>query len=111
MNFRTLAAAAVLTLVVSAPAFAAGGKISVTLQSPVAEKTKVIAGGAVFACEGATCIAASAPDRALTARSCKTLVKEVGAVAAFEGERRALDAAALAACNGAAAPVSQTAAN
>ena len=99
MKLRTLAAAAILSASFAAPAFAAGA-ISVALQAPVAAKTKVVAGGAVFSCVEATCVAANAPSRALTAATCKAIVKEVGAVTAFNGERKSLAAEDLARCNG-----------
>ena len=99
MKLRTLAAAAILSASFAAPAFAAGN-ISVALQAPVAAKTKVVAGGAVFSCVGATCVAANAPSRALTAATCKAIVKEVGAVTAFTGDRKSLAADDLARCNG-----------
>ena len=100
MKLRTLAAAAILSASFAAPAFAAGN-ISVALQAPVAAKTKVVAGGAVFSCVEATCVAANAPTRALTAATCKAVVKEVGAVTAFAGDRKSLEADDLARCNGA----------
>jgi hypothetical protein len=102
MKLHTLAAAAVLAFTVSAPAFAADGKISVSLQSPLAAKTKVVAGGAVFSCAEAACVAYGAPSRAISAATCKVVAKEVGAVSAFAGDRKALEAADLARCNGAA---------
>lgn len=100
MKLRTLAAAAILSASFAAPAFAAGGNITVSLQAPVAAKTKVVAGGAVFSCVDATCIAQDAPTRALSAKVCKAVAKEVGAVAAFGSERRTLEADDLAQCNG-----------
>lgn len=103
MKLRTLTAAAVLAFTVSAPAFASDGKISVSLQAPLAAKTKVVAGGAVFSCAETACVAYGAPARALTAATCKAVAKEVGAVAAFAGERKSLEAADLARCNGVAA--------
>ena len=98
MKLRTLAAAAILSASFAAPAFA--GTINVALQAPVAAKTKVVAGGAVFSCVEATCVAANAPTRALTAATCKAVVKEVGAVTAFTGDRKSLEADDLARCNG-----------
>ena len=98
MKLRTLAAAAILSASFAAPAFA--GTINVALQAPVAAKTKVVAGGAVFSCVEATCVTANAPSRALTAAACKAIVKEVGAVTAFSGDRKALAADDLARCNG-----------
>jgi len=103
MKLRTLTAAAVLAFTVSAPAFASDGKISVSLQAPLAAKTKVVAGGAVFACADAACVAYGAPARALSAATCKIVAKEVGAISAFAGDRKALEAADLARCNGVAA--------
>lgn len=100
MKLRTLAAAAILSASFAVPAFAAGGNITVALQSPVVAKTKVVAGGAVFSCVDATCIAQNAPSRALTAATCKAVVKEVGAVTAFASERKTLAANDLASCNG-----------
>ena len=108
MKLRTLAAAAILSASFAAPAFA--GTINVALQAPVAAKTKVVAGGAVFSCVEATCVAANAPTRALTAATCKAVVKEVGAVTAFAGDRKSLEADVLARCNGA-APATLTASN
>ena len=110
MKLRTLAAAAILSASFAVPAFAAGGNITVALQAPVAAKTKVVAGGAVFSCVEATCVAANAPTRALTAATCKAVVKEVGAVTAFTGDRKSLEADDLARCNGA-APATLTASN
>jgi hypothetical protein len=100
MKLRTLAAAAILCASLAAPAFAAGGTINVSLQTPIAAKTKVVAGGAVFTCANANCVAQDAPSRALTAATCKAVVKEVGAVAAFGSERKTLAADDLARCNG-----------
>ena len=108
MKLRTLAAAAILSASFAAPAFAV--TINVALQAPVAAKTKVVAGGAVFSCVEATCVAANAPTRALTAATCKAVVKEVGAVTAFTGDRKSLEADDLARCNGA-APATLTASN
>ena len=109
MKLHTLAAAAILSLSFAAPALAAGA-ISVSLQAPVAAKTKIVAGGAVFSCVEATCVAREAPTRALSAATCKAIVKEVGPVAAFAGERKALAADDLARCNGA-VPATVTASN
>lgn len=102
MKLRTLAAvAAVSVSLFAAPAFA-DGRIAVALDAPVAAKTKVVAGGAVFVCDGAECVAAQAPSRAFSAVACKALAKEVGRVAAFGGEAKSLDADDLTRCNAAA---------
>lgn len=83
MKFQVLAAAAALSLAFAGASFAADGKIVVSLKTPVAAKTKVVAGGAVFTCEGATCVALTAPSRTDTAKGCKALSKEVGEVVAY----------------------------
>ena len=99
MKLQVLAAAAALSLAFGGMTFAADGKIVVSLKTPVASKTKVVAGGAVFVCEGAECVSAQAPSRALTAAACKALAKEVGRVSAFGGDSKSLDAEDLARCN------------
>lgn len=83
MKFQVLAAAAALSLAFAGTSFAADGKIVVSLKTPVAAKTKVVAGGAVFNCEGTICVAAAAPSRTDTTKGCKALSKEVGEVVAF----------------------------
>jgi hypothetical protein len=99
MKLRMLAAAAALTTVMFAGSAFADGRIAAALDAPVAAKTKVVAGGAVFVCEGAECVSTQAPSRALTAVACKALAKEVGRVAAFGGETKSLDADDLTRCN------------
>jgi hypothetical protein len=82
MKLQMLAAAAVLSFAVSGVALA-DGKITATLKTPVAEKTKYVAAGAVFVCEGDTCVATTAPSRTDSAKGCRAFVKEVGPVVAF----------------------------
>jgi len=101
MKLRTLTAAAVISLTFAGAAWA-DGKITASLKTPVAAKTKIVAGGAVFVCEGSNCVALVAPSRAASTAGCKALVKEVGALTAFGSDRKALDGADLEACNAAA---------
>lgn len=103
MKIRAFAAAAALVLASAGSALAAD-RVVVTLEQPVAAKTKVIAGGAVFSCEGSSCIASAALARTSGYRACKELAKEVGRVAAYNG-KTALDADDLGRCNGGAAPL------
>jgi len=107
MKLRSLAAAAAFSMLATS-AFA-DGRIAAALDAPVAAKTKVVAGGAVFVCEGAECVSTQAPSRALTAVACKALAKEVGRVAAFGGETKSLDAEDLTKCNASAKAGVQTA--
>lgn len=98
MKLRTLAAAAILSLSFAGAAYA-DGKVTVTLKAPVAAKTKVVVSGAVYTCEGTSCVALVAPTRAVSLSGCKALVKEVGQVTAFGDAKRTLEADDLAACN------------
>lgn len=111
MKLQSLAAVAALSVSMSlfAGAAFADGRIAVALENPLAAKTKVVAGGAVFVCEGAECVSTAAPSRALTAVSCKALAKEVGRVAAFGGDTKSLDADDLTRCNASAKGAVQTA--
>jgi hypothetical protein len=99
MKLRTLAAVAALSVSMFAGAALADGRVAAALEAPVAAKTKIVAGGAVFVCDGAECVSAHAPSRAVTAAACKALAKEVGRVSAFGGESKSLDADDLARCN------------
>jgi len=98
MKLITLAAAcaAVFTLA-SAPAFAAEPVIA-KLQTPVAQKVKFIAGGAMFVCEGDACIAQATTSATLGAATCKTIAGKVGPIAAFGGYK-SFDDARLSDCN------------
>jgi hypothetical protein len=96
MKLQILAAAAALSLAFAGASIAADAKVVATLKSPVAAKIKVVAGGAVFNCEGTTCVALTAPSRTDTSKGCKALTKEVGVVVAFG----TLDSDGLAKCGG-----------
>lgn len=76
------AIAAIAALCVSTGAFAAGKTyVTAKLATPVAAKAQVIANSVVWTCEGDTCTAQFA--RAVTARVCGELAKEVGQVTAM----------------------------
>lgn len=98
MKLRTFAAAcAALTTLAAGSAFAADA-VTAKLQAPIAEKTKFIAGGAMFVCEGDACVATAPTSQTFATATCKTIASKVGAVASFEG-RKALDEGKLADCN------------
>jgi len=97
MKLRILAACAALATLSGGQAFA-GDAITAKLAAPVAEKTKFIAGGAMFNCEGDACVALVPTSETFGASTCKVIADKVGAVAAFGG-RRALDERKLADCN------------
>lgn len=98
MKLRALTAIAVLALSTAGSAFA-GSPLTATLQAPVSAKVRAIAGGAVWNCEGTTCVAAVAPERAASTASCKELAKAVGAIASFGSATFTLEPEALAKCN------------
>lgn len=101
MKLRMLTAAAVLSLSFVGAAYA-DGKVSASLATPVAAKVKVVAAGALFICEGSTCVANSALARTVTVSGCKELVKVVGPVTTLTNGKRSLEGEDLAACNTAA---------
>jgi hypothetical protein len=97
MKLQILAACAAL-VTFSAGSALAGDAITAKLASPVAEKTKFIAGGAMFNCEADACVALAPTSQTFAGSTCKTIADKVGVVASFEG-RKALDADKLASCN------------
>lgn len=112
MKLRTFAAAcAALVSVSFAGAALADDPITAKLQNPVAAKTKLIAGGAVFMCEGDTCLAAAPSSRTYATSTCKELAKTVGAVSSFGGVRKQFEAAKIEQCNLVALPAQRVANN
>lgn len=97
MKTSILAASAALATLSAGQALA-GDAITARLARPVAERTKFIAGGAMFSCEGDTCVALSPMSVTFAASTCKAIADRVGVVASFSG-RRALDERQLADCN------------
>lgn len=98
MKLRTLAAACAALVSLSATAAFAAEPVTAKLQAPVASPVKFIAGGAIFSCEGDTCIANAPTSQTFATATCKAVAAKAGAVAAFES-RKALDDARLAECN------------
>ena len=100
MKLQTLAAACAALVTVSfAGAALADDAITAKLQAPVAQKTKFIAGGAVFLCEGDTCVAQAPTSQTFAAATCKAVAKNAGPLASFGGARKSFDAEKLGACN------------
>lgn len=93
------AAAAVASLSFLAPAAQAKEPVVAKLRNSIAERTKVVAGGAVFQCVGGACVSAAPNDRTVALAACKELVKAVGPVESFGDNLRQLEADKLAACN------------
>jgi len=98
MKLLTLAAAcAAVATLSAAPAFA-GESVVAKLQQPVAEKTKFIAGGAVFVCESDACYANAPTSQTFATDTCKTIAAKLGPIAAFSGAKP-MDDKRLASCN------------
>jgi len=109
MKLQFLAAAAAVILTSSVAGAALAEPLAAKLQQPVAQKTKLIAGGAVFICEGDSCVANAATSRTFATAACKDLAKAVGPLAGYGNERKTLDEAKLDQCNAAAKPATQVA--
>lgn len=110
MKLQSLAAACAAIVTISfAGSAMAGESITAKLHAPIAEKTKFIAGGAIFMCEGDTCVAQAPTSQTFASATCKTVAKNVGAVASFGGGHRLLDADKLGACNAVATSNTQVA--
>ena len=99
MKLQTLAAAcaALSTLAISSAAFAADPVVA-KLSSPVAEKTKLIAGGSMFVCEADACVAAVPTSQTMNIATCKVIAGKLGPLAAYGGQKQFEDAR-LADCN------------
>jgi hypothetical protein len=77
----------------------ADGRTTATLQQPIAAKTQFIANGAIWDCEGSTCVAANTPDQTFGASQCRDVAKKVGLVVEFKNEDRTLQPTSLDRCN------------
>lgn len=108
LQFLAAAAAAAFTLSAAGAALA-GDAVTAKLQQPVAAKTKLVAGGAVFLCEADACVASSSNPRTFATASCKDLAKVVGPIASYGGDRRQLDEAKLGQCNAVATTATEVA--
>lgn len=103
LQFLTAACAVALSLSFAGSAFAATAvyddPIVAKLNAPVATKTKVIAGGAVFRCEGDECVATARSSETFDSATCKAIAKRFGGVASFGDGVKELDGDKLGACN------------
>ena len=76
----------------------AGTAFTATLETPMTEAEQIVAAKSVWECADATC-EAELNRKSATVRTCKQVVKEVGALAAFQSENGALSEEDLAKCN------------
>jgi hypothetical protein len=96
MTLRTTVIAVLATTLMAGAAFARVPVVA-KLEAPQAERTRVIANGAVWQCEGDSCTAVM--TRAVNARSCGELAEKVGRIVSFSGDDRAVTGADLDRCN------------
>jgi len=87
----------------------ADGRTEATLQQPIAAKTQFIANGAIWDCEGQSCVASNTPDQTFGASQCRDVAKRVGTVTEFKNEYKTLQSASLDRCNAGLAPKTTTA--
>lgn len=100
MKLQTLAAACAALVTVSAASAAfAADPITAKLQAPLAQPTKFIAGGAMFVCEGDSCLAQAPTSVTYSTATCKIIAGKVGPVASYGETRKQLDADKLGQCN------------
>jgi hypothetical protein len=77
-------------------------RVTCKLSQPIATEARVIAGGAMFVCRDALCVATAPTSRTLAVSSCRDLAKVVGPLDSFGEGRRALGDDKLGQCNAAA---------
>ena len=77
----------------------ADGRTTATLQQPIAAKTQFIANGAIWDCEGSTCVASNMPGRTFGPSQCHDVARKVGAVTQFKNDEKTLEQASLDRCN------------
>ena len=80
---------------------AAAGVFTVTLEEPVTERTRHVADGAVWICEGETCTADLKRSK-VSVRACREIADEAGRLTAYSNGSDQLDAEELDRCNKAA---------
>lgn len=98
MKLMTLAAAcAAVATLSAAPAFAADAVVA-KLAQPVAQPAKIIAGEAVFNCDGDTCVATAPTSLTFSSTACKAVAAKFGVIVSYTGAK-AMDDARLSACN------------
>lgn len=72
-----------------------------TLEAPMQKAEKIVAAKVLWNCDADTCVA-KIDRKTVNVRTCKKIVKEVGAVTEFSNDNGALSAADLTKCNAAA---------
>jgi len=83
----------------SAAALADTGSYTATLAQPLAAKKSTVANSNIWRCEASTCVLTSEPFEPSSVRSCRALVRQVGAVSAYGSADKMFDSGKLAQCN------------
>lgn len=96
---RSILVAAVVSASFIGAAAARDAVFTAKLETPVAERTQIIALNTVWTCEGDTCVAR--PDHGANVRSCRHFARETGVrVIAYGAAGDELNPAEIARCNG-----------
>ncbi|MGH6955774.1 MAG: CC_3452 family protein [Caulobacteraceae bacterium] len=77
----------------------ADGRTTATLQHPVSKDIHFVARGALWYCEGTTCLAGLTPDETFGVAQCRDVSTRAGPVSEFKDEARSLDSTSLEKCN------------
>lgn len=76
----------------------AQGPVTATLAQPVAKKQFVV-NGAIWDCEGTSCVAYNMPGQTFGPSQCHDVAKHAGLVTAFKNDAKTLQQASLDVCN------------
>ena len=103
MKLAIATACLFVTLALASHALA-DGRTVVTLQQPLAAKTQLVLDGAIWDCEGATCVADNIPSQNFGVGQCHDVARKVGPIADFKNDFKTLEPASLDKCNLGVAP-------
>lgn len=99
---KSLLVAAIASTAFVGVAYARDPIVTIKLEAPVAEQTRIIASNTVWNCSGDTCVAR--PTHSVNVRACRQFTREAGVrVSSYGSEADTLNAEDLARCNGDAA--------
>jgi hypothetical protein len=102
MFIKTLALSTAIAL--CGGAALADGLAQATLQSPIAKPTQFVAAGAVWTCQGSTCVApvdkyGDSYTEVFTVFGCEDLVRLVGPIATYNRDGKTFTSGQLDSCN------------
>lgn len=99
MKIQLTAFSAAVALAALASTAMAAEPVTAKLTTALTAPKKVVAGGAVFVCEGDTCVAPNPTSGSADPGACRELVRAAGAVSTFGTAAKPFSAERLARCN------------